>query len=107
MALGLPHHGPVRRRFAVRARRLGPYTPGVINPASKNKRSYFIDGDQSGEPQHWLETTEEKKGSWWNHWFAWLKPRVGKDVPARRKLGSNAYPVIESAPGRYVKIKAQ
>lgn len=80
---------------------------GVINPASKNKRSYFVNGDQSGEPQNWLETAEEKKGSWWNHWRAWLAPHVGKDVPARRKLGSNAYPVIEQAPGRYVKMKAQ
>ena len=80
---------------------------GVINPASKNKRSYWVGGDQSGEPQNWLDTAEEKKGSWWNHWFAWLKPHTGKEVPARRKLGSNAYPPGETAPGSYVKMKAE
>lgn len=38
--------------------------------------------------------------------MAWLKPKAGKAVAARRKLGSKAYPVIEEAPGRYVKVKA-
>ncbi len=45
-------------------------------------------------------------GSLRTHRMAWLKPKAGKAVAARRKLGSRAYPVIEPAPGRYVKVRA-
>src|SRR5256885_1381153 len=43
---------------------------GVINPASRNKRSFWIDGEL-GKPQRWLETAREMAGSWWTDWSAW------------------------------------
>ncbi len=79
---------------------------GVINPASKNKRSYWTGGKQGDDPQAWLASATETPGSWWNHWIKWLSPNAGKAVAARRKLGSKKYPVIEPAPGRYVKVRA-
>jgi polyhydroxyalkanoate synthase len=79
---------------------------GVINPASKNKRSYWLSAERCEEPATWLAGAEEKPGSWWNDWIAWLKPRAEEQLPARTQLGSNLYPPGESAPGRYVKAKA-
>ena len=79
---------------------------GVINPASKNKRSYSIDGTLGEDAEQWLASAHAVPGSWWNHWMKWLKPHAGKAVAARLKLGSAKYKRIEPAPGRYVKARA-
>ena len=79
---------------------------GVINPASKNKRSYWAGGTQGADADEWLASAESMPGSWWIHWMEWLKPQAGKPVPARKKLGNAAYKPIEPAPGRYVKVRA-
>lgn len=76
---------------------------GVINPAVKNRRNYWINGETGKGPDHWLETAEKVEGSWWNNWTPWLKKRAGKQVPAREELGNETYKPIESAPGSYVK----
>ena len=79
---------------------------GVINPASKNKRSFWSGGKQGDSAEAWLASATETPGSWWTHWMKWLAPRTGKPVPARSKLGNRKYKVIEPAPGRYVKVRA-
>jgi polyhydroxyalkanoate synthase len=79
---------------------------GVINPASKNKRSYWVSDKRCDEPEAWRSGADEKPGSWWNDWIAWLKPWAEDQLPARTRLGSNVYPPGEPAPGRYVKAKA-
>jgi polyhydroxyalkanoate synthase len=79
---------------------------GVINPASKNKRSYWTGGNLSDDAEKWLASAEVTPGSWWTHWVKWLAPYRGKSVDARRKLGNNQYVEIEPAPGRYVKTRA-
>jgi polyhydroxyalkanoate synthase len=79
---------------------------GVINPAGKNKRSYWVGESTTAAPEEWLESAEERKGSWWWHWIEWLKSRSGKEVAPRAKLGNAAYPPSEPAPGRYVKERA-
>lgn len=78
---------------------------GVINPASKNKRSYWLNDDVKIDAEGWLTAAEEKKGSWWNDWSAWLKPHAGA-LRAPRKLGNTNHKPIEPAPGRYVKERA-
>ena len=79
---------------------------GVINPASKNKRSYWVSANRCEDPAAWLAGADERPGSWWNDWIGWLKPSAEEQLPARTQLGSNLYPPGESAPGRYVKAKA-
>jgi polyhydroxyalkanoate synthase subunit PhaC len=79
---------------------------GVINPASKNKRRYWVDGAEGDDADKWLASSTETPGSWWSHWAKWLAPMVAKNVAARRVLGDREHPVIEPAPGRYVKAKA-
>lgn len=78
---------------------------GVINPASKNRRNYWVDGDLNGDATHWLETAQEHPGSWWQDWVAWLHPLKNGDKTAPNALGGKNYPVIEPAPGRYVKTR--
>ena len=78
---------------------------GVINPASKNKRSYWVNEDVKNEADGWLAAAEEKKGSWWSDWADWLKPLSG-ELRAPRKPGSAKYKAIEPAPGRYVRERA-
>ncbi|MDW3686939.1 class I poly(R)-hydroxyalkanoic acid synthase [Cupriavidus sp. CV2] len=80
---------------------------GVINPASKNKRRYWTGGTLGDDADQWLASAEATPGSWWPHWIKWLAPKAGKPVDARSQLGSKKYAVIEAAPGRYVKVRAE
>ena len=75
---------------------------GSMNPASKNKRNYWVGGKVGKGNDAWLESAKSVDGSWWNHWAIWLKKQAGRGVPARSKLGNTKHKAIEAAPGRYV-----
>ena len=75
---------------------------GSMNPASKNKRNYWVGGKTGTDNDAWLASAKSVDGSWWNHWTIWLKKQAGRGVPARAKLGNTKYKSIEAAPGRYV-----
>jgi polyhydroxyalkanoate synthase len=79
---------------------------GVINPAAKNRRNYWLNAALEDDPERWLAGAASQRGSWWPHWAAWLAPFGGARVPARDALGGGEYSEIEAAPGRYVKEKA-
>ncbi|MBL0168585.1 MAG: class I poly(R)-hydroxyalkanoic acid synthase [Propionivibrio sp.] len=79
---------------------------GVVNPAAKNKRSFWINDETKLDAEAWLSAAEEKKGSWWTDWSAWLKQYADGECAARKKAGNAKYKEIEPAPGRYVKEKA-
>jgi polyhydroxyalkanoate synthase len=85
---------------------------GTINPASKNKRSYWIDakagagGGLPADAESWLQSAQEKPGSWWNDWDPWLARFAGGEKIAPKHFGNTRHPPIEPAPGRYVKEKA-
>ncbi len=79
---------------------------GAINPASKNRRSYWTNEAPSSSAEEWLSSATEQRGSWWTHWIQWLGQFGGEPVPARTALGSTKHPIIEPAPGRYVKEAA-
>jgi len=76
---------------------------GIVNPPSKNKRSYWSGGKLPGDADAWLAEAAEKPGSWWPDWGAWLESFGGGRVKARTRLGNAKFKPIESAPGRYVK----
>jgi polyhydroxyalkanoate synthase len=80
---------------------------GVINPANKNKRNYWVcEGEIPETPEKWFKKAKEVPGSWWNDWAKWLEPMKGGEVKAPTKLGNAKYKPIEPAPGRYVKQRA-
>jgi polyhydroxyalkanoate synthase len=80
---------------------------GVINPPAKNKRNYWAGGPAMSEPDTWLEGAQKIPGSWWPDWASWLAPHAGARVAAPDAPGSTQHRVIEPAPGRYVKEKAE
>lgn len=79
------------------------HVAGVINPAKKNRRNFWIKGEMGRGPEAWLETAERQEGSWWNNWNDWLRRRAGKKVDAPKNYGNSDYKVIEPAPGSYVR----
>ena len=74
---------------------------GVINPVSRNKRNFWIDGEPDTS-ERWIETAREVPGSWWSDWIAWLGRHAGEQVAARTTLGNAEFFSLEPAPGRYV-----
>src|SRR3990167_928571 len=97
---------PGKKRFVMGA---SGHIAGVINPASKNKRSHWTGpaGKFPADVNDWIASATEHTGSWWGDWAAWLKPQAGKQIAAPKTYGrGKTYAAIEPAPGRYVKKKA-
>ena len=82
------------------------HVAGVINPPSKNRRSHWLNEDLDCDANDWLAGAKELPGSWWPDWDAWIKRHSSGTVPAPEAPGDEKYPVIEPAPGRYVKMKS-
>jgi len=78
---------------------------GVINPASKNRRNFWLNAKLDEDSDGWLAAASSQPGSWWKHWGDWLAPFGGREVPARSRLGGGIHREIEPAPGRYVREK--
>jgi len=79
------------------------HVAGIINPASKNKRSHWIGAKLAADPEEWLADGNEKPGSWWTDWSTWIEGFGGERVKAHARLGNAKFKLIEQAPGRYVK----
>jgi polyhydroxyalkanoate synthase len=78
---------------------------GVINPASKNRRNFWLNAELEQDPDRWLAAANSRPGSWWKHWGDWLAAFGGREIAAPSQPGSTAHRGIEPAPGRYVKEK--
>jgi polyhydroxyalkanoate synthase subunit PhaC len=76
---------------------------GVINPASKKRRSHWVSDSYPSDPETWLSKATEVQGSWWPRWSEWLAQQSGGSRKAPAKTGNTKYKPIEPAPGRYVK----
>ncbi len=101
-------HLPGKKRFVMGA---SGHIAGVINPPSKNKRSYWTNDKLPANKfpvaqADWQQSATEHPGSWWTDWSNWLKVHAGKQVAAPKTYGSRNHKAIEAAPGRYDKAKA-
>ena len=94
------YSGPIRFVLA-----MSGHIAGVVNPPSANKYGYFT-GEAADTPDAWLEAATAHEGSWWPDWDAWVSEFDGGEAPAREP-GAGALPVIEDAPGRYVKVRIE
>jgi polyhydroxyalkanoate synthase len=81
--------GPVRFMLAGSG-----HIAGVVNPPSANKYNYWMNEDQPDDLEEWLAGAESHPGSW-----------SGELVEARQP-GDGKLPVLENAPGSYVKKKS-
>jgi polyhydroxyalkanoate synthase len=97
-------HLPGKKRFVMGA---SGHIAGVINPPSKNKRSYWTNEKLPKTFDEWSKGATEHPGSWWPDWADWLKGHAGMQIAAPKNYGkAPKYKAIEPAPGRYVKAKA-
>jgi polyhydroxyalkanoate synthase len=73
---------------------------GIVNPPGP-KRRYWLNESLPPEPDEWLAGAREVQGSWWEDWARWIAEHAGeqRDPP---RLGSDAHPPLEDAPGTYV-----
>ncbi len=79
---------------------------GVINPAHRNKRNYWVGDQLPDSADQWFDQAQQMPGSWWPDWRAWLERFRGAEQAAPRSAGAGRFKVIEAAPGSYVKQKA-
>ena len=82
------------------------HVAGTVNPAKKDKRSYWTNENLNEDAQSWYEGASEHPGSWWKDWAAWNKPLQGKEQTPPKTLGNAQYKPLEAAPGSYVKVRA-
>lgn len=78
---------------------------GVINAPAARKYQHWTSDALPDSLEAWQADAVESPGSWWPHWAAWLTGRSGPlvDAPDPAK---GALPVVEDAPGSYVKVKS-
>jgi len=78
---------------------------GVINPAEGGKYPHWTNDQLVDDPEQWVSEAAEHKGSWWPDWDSWMAPMSGEKKKAVPPGRLKAYPVIENAPGSYVKVR--
>ena len=106
------HITPWRQTFRINGYVTGPkrfvlssagHILGIVNPpVAPPKRRYRVGRAHRGQSaEAWLATAEERPGSWWEDWSAWLAERCGepRDPPP---VFSAAFPRLADAPGTYV-----
>ncbi|MBI1239371.1 MAG: class I poly(R)-hydroxyalkanoic acid synthase [Alphaproteobacteria bacterium] len=92
------YSGPVRFMVAGSG-----HIAGVINPPAAHKYQYWLNDSPTETVEEWWKGAKEFPGSWWPEWEQnWLREKAGEKVPARIP-GDGALPVLEDAPGSYVK----
>jgi len=75
----------------------------MVNPPGNEKASFRIAKRNPQDPEAWLSSASEQKGTWWDDWVEWLGKRSGPEKKAPAKLGARGAKPIQKAPGRYVK----
>ena len=75
----------------------------LVNPPGNPKAHYWTGPAPGPDPDAWLAGAEKRQGSWWEPWADWVTERAGNRRPAPADLGSGQHPVLDPAPGRYVR----
>ena len=80
---------------------------GVVNPPESGKYQYWLNPAETGSLEQFVAGASETKGSWWPDWIEWIEGRAPGKVAAKGKRapGGKGDPVIENAPGRYVRTR--
>ncbi len=80
---------------------------GVVNPPDSGKYQFWRNDGSPRTLAEFVAGARETKGSWWPDWIDWIRTQDSATVPAKGKRipGGRGDPVIEDAPGRYVKTR--
>ncbi|ENN9978667.1 TPA: class I poly(R)-hydroxyalkanoic acid synthase [Vibrio vulnificus] len=76
---------------------------GIVNHPAKNKYGFWVNDNLDESADEWLSNAQHKEGSWWTHWDQWLTQFNPDEKVLPYRQGSEANPVIDIAPGQYVK----
>jgi polyhydroxyalkanoate synthase len=76
---------------------------GVVNPPEGGKYNYWTNTDLPEKPEDWFAGATEVPGSWWPDWQRWVTALDKRQVKARVP-GDGKLPLLEDAPGSYVKV---
>ena len=93
------YSGPVK--FVLSA---SGHMAGVIS-APGSKYGHWTNDNLPPSADEWFVGALSHQGSWWPVWDEWVTRLDGERVPAREP-GSGNLPVIEDAPGSYVRVRA-
>src|SRR5713101_5316192 len=77
---------------------------GVISPPG-TKYGHWANDKLPSSPDEWFGGATPNQGSWWPLWDQWVTQLDGGRVPARQP-GSGELPIIENAPGSYVRVRS-
>jgi len=76
---------------------------GVISPPG-TKYGHWANDNLPPSPDEWFAGATPHQGSWWPLWDEWVTPFDEGRVWAREP-GSGELPIIENAPGSYVRVR--
>ncbi len=99
------HLSPAEITFVLAS---GGHNAGIVSEPGHPRRRYKLHVRKPGEanrsPEEWVAGASSSDGSWWTAWIDWLDARSGDAVkPPRTGAASKGYPVLEDAPGQYVR----
>jgi polyhydroxyalkanoate synthase len=77
---------------------------GVIS-APGSKYGHWTNDNLPASPDEWFSGATSHQGSWWPVWDEWITRLDPDRIPAREP-GGGKLPVIEDAPGSYVRVRA-
>jgi polyhydroxyalkanoate synthase subunit PhaC len=76
----------------------------LVNPPGNPAATFFAGPtDARKSADEWLAGAEKQSGSWWEAWADWNVARSGRLVARPETLGNATHPVLEDAPGSYVR----
>ncbi|AXB34113.1 class I poly(R)-hydroxyalkanoic acid synthase [Vibrio campbellii] len=76
---------------------------GIVNHPAKNKYGYWLNDNLDDSADEWFNNANHQEGSWWTHWHQWLLQFNPEEQVEPFPVGSEQNPVIDEAPGQYVK----
>jgi polyhydroxyalkanoate synthase len=85
----------------------GGHNAGIVSGPVHPRRSHEVlvreAGGETYDAETWKEVADQRDGSWWPTWEAWLSEQSSRQVkPPRMGNGAKGYEVLCDAPGTYV-----
>lgn len=81
----------------------GGHAISIARPPGHAKSFHWAAPVEGTDPDEWLAGAERTRGSWWNAWSTWIEKLTPETQPAPTRLGSDAFPPLDDAPGQYVR----
>lgn len=76
---------------------------GIVNHPAKGKYGYWTNDNLDDSADEWYSNAQHTEGSWWTHWNQWLLSFNPEEQVEPFPIGNEDFPVIDAAPGQYVK----